>query len=293
MTNTPLIEWPQPLFELLEFLGALLAIGAVGFRFGVFSRVGAGVTDAARALAGVDRRAATIGFAGAALVAWHLVRVLPGAAARRHLDVVPFLQQTPPAALWAGGTALAVVGFALAFHRPSPGWALAGLGVMAGALRNLASGQWERMLKPLHVLAAGLWVGTLFVLVAAGIAGVLASALPRDRRGMLVARMVHAFTPLALGSAGLLAVLGAWLSWRELGEISKLWTTPYGVALAVKVALAGGVVALGAVNWKRQAPRLGSEESARSLLGTASAELVVALLVVMATAVLVSLPAPR
>lgn len=293
MANEPLIEWPGPLFELLEFLGVMLAIGAVGFRFAVISRVGGGVADAGRALAGVDRRAATLGLAGAAVGVWHLVRVLPEIAERRHLDVVAFLQQTPPAMIWVVGSALALVGFALALARPGAGWALAGLGVMAAMLRNLASGQWERMIKPLHVLAAGLWVGTLFVLVIAGVAGVLASSLPRDRRGLLVAGLVRAFSPLALVAAGLLAALGVWLSLRELGEISKLWTTPYGIALAVKAGLAAGVAALGAVNWKRQAPRLGSEEAARSLLATATAESVVALLVLAATAILVSLPEPH
>ena len=35
MGSEPLITWPKPIYELLEFVAAFLAIGPLGFRYGV------------------------------------------------------------------------------------------------------------------------------------------------------------------------------------------------------------------------------------------------------------------
>ena len=35
MQSEPLITWPKPIYELLEFVAAFLAIGPLGFRYGV------------------------------------------------------------------------------------------------------------------------------------------------------------------------------------------------------------------------------------------------------------------
>jgi putative copper export protein len=53
------------------------------------------------------------------------------------------------------------------------------------------------------------------------------------------------------------------------------------------------VFGLGAWNWRRQRPRLGSESAAAGLRRSAWSELVAAGLVLLATALLVSLPAPK
>jgi putative copper export protein len=53
------------------------------------------------------------------------------------------------------------------------------------------------------------------------------------------------------------------------------------------------VFALGAWNWRRQRPKLGSEEAAGLIRRSSVTELSVATLVLVVTAVLVSLPAPR
>jgi putative copper export protein len=52
------------------------------------------------------------------------------------------------------------------------------------------------------------------------------------------------------------------------------------------------VFSLGAWNWRRQRPRLGSESAATALRRSARSELAAAGLVLLATAVLVSLPTP-
>ncbi len=296
MSPEPLLQWSDVLSELIEFVAALIVVGAVGFRFvvlpGATSRGALPAADEQKALASAAWTAAAMGLVGAIVGLWHLSQALPAFAARRHVEVGELIRSTPPVLVWVIGAVAAAAGFLAAVLRVPFGWWLAALGVIAGALRNLASGQIERLAKPVHVLAAGLWVGTLFVLLVAGVLVVLRARLPSPRRGALVAGMIHAFSPLALASAGVLAVLGAYLSWRELGGPAAL-ATPYGRALLVKLALVAGVLALGAWNWRGLKPKLGSEAAARTLVTTAGAELAVAFLVLIATAVLVSLPAPR
>src|SRR6185295_8358176 len=74
-------------------------------------------------------------------------------------------------------------------------------------------------------LAAGLWIGSLFVLLVAGLSTVLASPLPTERRGALAARMVNAFSPLALGAAAVLATFGVITAVRHGKHVANLWST--------------------------------------------------------------------
>ena len=53
------------------------------------------------------------------------------------------------------------------------------------------------------------------------------------------------------------------------------------------------MLALGAFNFRRQRPLLGTDAGARSLRGSASAELAVATLVLIVTSLLVSMPSPK
>ena len=92
---------------------------------------------------------------------------------------------------------------------------------------------------------------------------------------------------------GLVVLFGLITAWRHLHVLSNLWSTSYGIALIVKLIFAGSVFALGAWNWRRQRPTLGSEEAASSIRHSAIAELSVATLVLVATAIVVSLPAPK
>jgi len=63
--------------------------------------------------------------------------------------------------------------------------------------------------------------------------------------------------------------------------------------LIVKLLLAGTVFALGAWNWRRQRPTLGTEDASQSIRRSSLAELTVATLVLAATAIVVSLPSPK
>lgn len=173
------------------------------------------------------------------------------------------------------------------------GWWLAAIGVIAGTLRNAFAAQWQRLINPVHRLAGGFWIGTLFVLVIAGLVPLLTSRMTSERRGAVAADMVNSCSPLALGSAFVLVIFGIWTAWRHLRYPAALWTTPYGYALIAKLFVVLTVFALGAWNWRRQRPMLGSENTASAIRRSANAELAAALLVLTITAILVSLPTPK
>lgn len=80
---------------------------------------------------------------------------------------------------------------------------------------------------------------------------------------------------------------------ERLNPLSALWTTPYGYALIAKLCVVGIVFGLGAWNWQRVGPSLGTEGGALKIRRTASTELAFAALVLLLTAILVSLPSPK
>ncbi len=116
---------------------------------------------------------------------------------------------------------------------------------------------------------------------------------PAERRGPRVATLVNAFSPFALVCAAVLVGFGLLTAWRHLHTLPALWTTLYGRTLIVKLVAVLGVVALGAWNWRRAKPQLGSEAAAHAIRRSAVAELTGAALVLAITAVLVSVPSPR
>jgi putative copper resistance protein D len=130
------------------------------------------------------------------------------------------------------------------------------------------------------------------VLIVAGLSTVLRDGA-RGQRGPIVADMVNGFSPLALTCGPLLVLTGVTTAWLHLKPLSSLWTTPYGYALLTKLCLVAVVFGLGAWNWRRQRPRLGSEESAHLIRRSASMEVATATLVLVVTAILVSLPSPK
>ena len=293
----PLIHWPQPFVEYLGFLAAFLAAGAVGFRYSALrGRLGArsgAPGEERQVLEQAARRAAALGLLGLLISAVLFATRLPGMAVRQHTTVLHLLTGAAPVVTQIALMLLAVVGFALAARGGALGWPLAAIGVVAGALRAAFFGQWARLVNPLHMLAGGMWIGTLFMLVFAGLGRVLRSGLPSERRGAVAAEMVNAFSPFALGSAAVLATFGVITAWQHLKGLASLWTTPYGITLIIKLCVVLAVVGLGAWNWRRQSPRLGTESGALGLRGSARAELAVAAVVLAITAILVSLPSPN
>lgn len=135
----------------------------------------------------------------------------------------------------------------------------------------------------LHLVAAGIWVGTLAVLAVVRLAAMSAPEATAT---------VRAFSPWALGGAATLAVTGLFASWLHVATPANLVGTPYGRALLLKVGLVAGVAALGAWNWKRVTPQLPAPGGLERLRRSARAEVVVAVLVLLVTASLVATSLP-
>jgi putative copper export protein len=294
MSVLSLVEWPEPVLELIGFLAVYLSAGAVGYRFSAARGAEASATAGERRLLDdILRRAAMVGALGGLLGAYRVALRLPGMAERRGTTVLELVSGTFPVTLQVGLLALVLLGFALAIGRVRAGWWLAACGVVGTALGPFLTGQWTRWANPVHELAGGLWLGTLAVLVLLGLGGVLRAGVPAERRGLLAALMVDAYSPLALAAFAVLGVSGVSTAWSHLKRVESLWTTPYGGTLVVKLGVVALVVALGVWNWRRQKPRLGTESAARALRGSAAAELALASVVLLVTSVLVSLPAPK
>lgn len=280
--------------ELIGFIAIFLSAGAIGFRYSSLrGRLGAASGGDAATYETAARRAALLGLLGSAIAMVLSIRGLPSMAARAHTTTSALLGSNFGAQTMVGLALLALLGFLLASARIRIGWPLAAIGVVVGTLRGALTGQWSRLVNPMHELAAGLWIGTLFVMVVVGLALVLRSETAADRRGPIAADMVNAFSPLALVCGGLVVLFGLITAWKHLNPLSSLWTTPYGYALIAKLVVVAVVFGLGAWNWRRGRPTLGSEAGAHGLKRSATSELLAAGVVLVITAILVSLPSPR
>jgi putative copper export protein len=303
MQTQPLIHWPQPITEYVSFVAQYLALGAVGFRYAAVrgrlpaTRVDSTVDPFLRAEHDIftvaTRRAAILGLIGALVQAVMTGLGLPGAAARKHLPVMQFLTSDLQAGAGFVLLIVAIVGLAIAASGRRTGWPLALVGTVGWALTDLLVGRWGHLANSVHRLAGGLWLGTLFVLVVAGVSTVMHDERANSRRGAMVADMVNGFSPLALTCGMVVVLSGLTTAWRHLNPLSSLWTTPYGYALLVKLTLVAVVFLLGTWNWRRMRPTLGSEDAAWAVKRSSKAELTAAALVLAASAILVSLPSPK
>lgn len=138
----------------------------------------------------------------------------------------------------------------------------------------------------LHVLAAGAWLGTLLVIAVATLA-----PAPRITPGGVMSALER-FSPIALLSALIVAFTGTFASWLHLQALDALWTSVYGRTLLLKLAILGGVAAMGAYNWRIATPRLRASGDVRGIRRSAMIELALALALVAVTAVLVATPLP-
>ena len=175
-------------------------------------------------------------------------------------------------------TTVRVIAVLLAFTPAFAGHAIAAERVVGLAV--LADG--------LHVLSAAGWLGTLAVMLVAGIS----VAISGDDHGVLAQDLVTAFSPVALVCAGITGVSGVVSAWIHTGRLADLWTTPYGRVLLLKLGILTIVSGTGAYNWRRVLPRLGDRVGAVRIVRSASVEVLVAVLVLFVTAVLVALPTP-
>jgi putative copper export protein len=139
-----------------------------------------------------------------------------------------------------------------------------------------------------HILGASGWLGSLLVLLVAGIPA--AMRLDTDDRAPAVAGLVNVYSPSALVFAGVTVLAGVFSAWIHLGTIPALWQSDYGKTLLVKLTALGIVIATGAYNFLYVRPRLGKVEGANDIRRSATIEVAVAVVVLLVTAILVATP---
>ena len=107
-----------------------------------------------------------------------------------------------------------------------------------------------------------------------------------------MAALVHGFSPIALGFAALVVATGVGSAWIQLGVLPNLWTSGYGRTLLLKLVLVAGVFGMGAYNNLKVRPRLGDEAGGTRIRTSGTVEFLLALAVLVVTAVLVATPPP-
>jgi putative copper export protein len=288
----PGFSFTEAFFQLLEFVGVFLSIGAIGFRFGIVRQI-RGMSDEAKAMLRADR-AAMLGIAGVILI---VLSALGGPYLDSIANHKAFAESLPKnmAQFEFRMTmlALALIGFVLVRASSSFGWMLAAIGILLAVLQPVYTGRFSNKVNAVHILAASTWLGTLLVMLVIGIRGVIKSSSAGVQRAELVGDLVNSFSPLALVASAIVAISGVTTAWLHLKRVSALWTTSYGISLIVKLIFVFIVVSLGAWNWRRVRPSLGGEGSEETIRRSATMELTFAAFVLVATSVLVSLPSPR
>ena len=294
------------------FAGLLVAVGAVAFKLVVLRRFPGFEPEEADA-AGVapESLAARIGGLAVLLAG-------AGALGRLAAEVSVFRDPFEPLGAevrllvtgtswgraWLAQVAAVMVSglaFALACARGPRaefGWvaATAGVALLAytPALAGHAAGA-EHFVTPaitadiFHMVAGGAWLGTLAVMAGVLVLG-RRRGIPASKRRII--DWISAFSPLALGSAAVIAATGLFAAWLHLGTIPALWTEPYGRTLSLKLFVVLGIVGCGAYNWKRAPGRVGESGDPPRLPPTVAFELGAAGLLLLVTAVLTGTPPP-
>lgn len=288
----------------INFLGLVLMIGAVAFRFLVLHRARA--SYAGDVFLAVDHAARNVALIAAALALvgnlgrfWLQSGALHGS--ERMWDPALLRAMTFSTGwgkAWLAQT-IATVAFAIAVRlrttEPAESWIAAAVFAVAAGATPAFSGHAaavEQMAAvpivndAVHLIAASAWLGTLAVLLFAVPAIVRTSHEPFAD----AATMVRTFSPLALFAAAVVVATGAMSAFVHIKAISELWTTPYGETLSLKLALVLLTATTGAYNWKVVSPRLGSQAATLHIRRSALAEIVIAATIIAVTAVLVALP---
>ncbi len=269
----------------LLYAGLILMVGAASTSLVVFAgRLPPGAVVALRI-------AVVLAVLGLCVMVW-IEKILVGAP-----SLLPLFLTREGQLLLALGVALLLCVLAVAFVDLWPArWSLwlVGIAGSAAMLVHVAAGHaasgsslWllNTAVQWVHLTAVGIWVGGLFWLLL-GIRG----AGP-EARGAAVGRFV------TVATAMLVVVLATGLARAlvELGSLGALVDTGYGITLLVKVVLVAGLAGLGALNhfyWAPAVRRGDAGPAARKFSLNSRGELVVALCILAATAVLSGLAPP-
>jgi putative copper export protein/methionine-rich copper-binding protein CopC len=168
----------------------------------------------------------------------------------------------------------------------------------------------------LHVTAAGAWMGTLAVLLIAGLPALTArraqpgpafaeanvratspaasGVVALDSSDPLppLARMVNTFSRVAMLAVAALVITGGVSAWLQLGSLGALLESAYGVTLLVKLALVAAAASVGLYNWRVVRPALLHDPRPGRLRASATTEALLGFLIVLVTGVLIATPLP-
>jgi copper transport protein len=97
-----------------------------------------------------------------------------------------------------------------------------------------------------HLLAAGIWVGGIFMLAFVFFPG-LRGIDPLKRREVLIVAIPR-FSLIAMIAWSVLGLTGFYAGWVQVGNLHALWTTPYGNSLIVKLILLAIVLIVASIN---------------------------------------------
>ncbi len=165
--------------------------------------------------------------------------------------------------LYAAATSATAYGFSLVGHTNE-------LGTLAHALISA------------HIAAAFVWAGSLPPL----------RQITHDTDIANTQRTMHRFGCWATALVLIIVAAGAYLLLQLLGTPAELFSTPYGNLFAVKLLLVSGMLLLGALHKWRSVPGLVDTRSAGSLRTSITVELILALLVLLATAIFTTVMGP-
>ena len=139
-----------------------------------------------------------------------------------------------------------------------------------------------------HVVGAGVWVGSLAVLLF----------VSRELSEEDAHRVFGDFWMIATSGVALLLVGGVAIAVLYVQSWSNLWSTTYGRVLMLKLVLVGVIASCGAANWRRYRAGLRPNIRASGAMSDvashriAAAEVLVALAVVVVTSILTELEHP-
>jgi putative copper resistance protein D len=114
----------------------------------------------------------------------------------------------------------------------------------------------------LHTLAASVWIGALVVFLILLVTDDRQAGASREA----LHRALHGFSGIGSGLVAALVATGLINSWFVIGleGLSRLWTSPYGQLLTLKLVLFLAMVGLAAANRFHLTPRLGAALGAPS-----------------------------
>ena len=214
--------------------------------------------------------------------------------------VMPLLRSTIWGWGWLLGAAatVAIAGALAVKEGRRATWRFAAAGTMAlslsfsltGHATSVSSPAVHVLLDSVHVMAAGGWLGTLFVVSTIGLRTVL--LLPMEKRGHAAAELINAFSTFAITCVATLAFTGVIAAWSHLPTLSALWQTPYGSALFRKLVFISLTGLVGIYNWRVVKPRLTDPDTIPTLRKSATVELTIGVAVVILTAILVGTSPP-